>query len=320
MLSNKELLAKAALETTDFGGAGEARLTVEQAETFIRIASTPQAMLSDVRTVLNNANSWEENKISFGRILHSASEAGVGETGRLDASKQTKPGTGIVTMQTQLFRGEVLISDSIMEDNPEREGFSGTITSMIAERVGADVEELFINGNIGGGDAFFGTLDGWLTQILNGPNSHVHDASGDADFQATLKVLLSSLPSQFKSDKANMRFYCSDVVEEAYRDLLSTRGTPLGDLTLQGTAELKYQGISVKPVPLFPVDIGFSQVVLTNRQNLYAGWRRQITLEPFRDPRDGGTTFIVTTRIDAKVGHLDAAAIATDVPTGDLGS
>ena len=318
MLSNKELLAKAALETADFGGAGEARLTVEQAEAFVRIAQTPQAMLADVRTVLNNANSWEENKISFGRILHSAAE--VGETGRLATGKQTKPGTGIVTMQTQLFRGEVLISDSIMEDNTEREGFSGTVTSMIAERVGVDVEDLFINGNIGGGDAFYGTLDGWLTQILNGPDSHVHNASGDADFQATLKVLLSSLPSQFKNDKANMRFYCSDVVEEAYRDLLSTRGTPLGDLTLQGTDPLKYQGISIKPVPLFPVDIGFSQIVLTHRLNLYAGWRRQVTLEPYRDPRDGGTTFIVTTRIDAKVGHLDAAAIATDVPTGDLGS
>src|SRR3990167_5021122 len=107
MLTNKQLLEKAALETADFGGAGEASLTVEQAVEFVRIASTPQAMLSDVRTVTNKANSWEENKISFGRILHSATE--VGETGRLASGNVTKPGTGIVTMQTQLFRGEVQI-------------------------------------------------------------------------------------------------------------------------------------------------------------------------------------------------------------------
>lgn len=318
MLTNKQLLEKAALETADFGGAGEARLTVEQAEEFIRIAQTPQAMLSDVRTVMNNANSWEENKLSFGRILHAATE--VGETGRLTGANIVKPSTGIVIMSTKLFRGEVLISDSIMEDNVEREGFAGTITAMVAERCGRDVEDLFINGNVGGGDAFFGELDGWLSQVRNGPGSHVRDAAGDADFQATLKALLSSLPSEFKTDKLNMRFYCSDVIEEAYRDLLSTRGTPLGDLTLEGTNPLKYQGITIKPVPLFPIDVGFSPVLLTHRLNLYAGWRRQITLEPYRDPRDGGTCFIVTTRVDAKVGHLPAAALAENVPTGDLGS
>ncbi len=318
MLTNKQLLEKAALETADFGGAGEARLTIEQAAEFIRIAQKPQAMLSDVRTVTNKANSWEENKISFGRILHAASE--VGETGRLTSGQQTKPGTGIVVMETKLFRGEVLISDSIMEDNVEHEGFGGTISTMVAERCGVDVEDIFINGNIGGGHAFYGVLNGWLTQVRNGPDSHVRDASGDADFQATLKALLSSLPSQFKVDKTNMRYYVSDVIEEAYRDLLSTRGTPLGDLTLEGTNPLKYQGIPIKPVPLFPVDIGFSPVLLTHRQNLYAGWRRAITLEPYRDPRDGGTTFIVSCRIDARVGHLDATALAENVPTGDLGS
>ncbi|KKK82455.1 hypothetical protein LCGC14_2803210 [marine sediment metagenome] len=318
MLSNKELLEKAALETDDFGGAGEARLTVEQAEAFIQIAIKEQAMLKDVRTVLNNAATWEENRLSFGRILKPASAAGVGEQGRLTDANRTQPTTGIVIMSTRLFRGEVLISDSVMEDNTEREGFSGTITSMIAEQCGLDVEDLFINGDTTSSDDFLAEIDGWLKLVrdYNG-GSQIHDATADLTFQDTLKALLQNLPSQFKKDKANMRFYVLDTVEEAYRDVLSARGTPLGDLVLEGTKDLRYQGIAIHPVPLFPVDAtsGDSQVLLTHKRNLYAGWRRQIVLEPYRDPRDGGTSFIVSTRVDAEVGYEPAAVIATNVPT-----
>ncbi|KKN47443.1 hypothetical protein LCGC14_0662830 [marine sediment metagenome] len=323
MLTNKQLLEKAALETEDFGGSGEARLTVEQAEAFIKIATTPQAMLADVRTVLNNAATWEENRIAFGRILKPASASGVGEQGRLTGANRVAPTTGVVVMATRLFRGEVLVSDSVMEDNTEREGFAGTITSMIAEQCGVDIEDLMINGDTDNDDAFLAEIDGWLKIVTdyNG-GSQVHDASGDATFQATLKALLANLPSAFKKDKAGLRFYCSDIVEEAYRDVLSTRGTPLGDLTLEGTKALKYQGIDVKPVPLFPVDdtTGLSVVLLTHKNNLYAGWRRQIVLEPYRDPRDGGTSFIVSTRVDAEVGYEPAAVIATGVPALEIGS
>jgi hypothetical protein len=270
---------------------------------------------------MNNAASWEENKLTFGRILKNA--AVVGETGRLTGSNVVEPSTGIVLMETKLFRGEVLISDPVMEDNVEREGFSGTITAMIAEQCGVDVEDMMINGDTDSLDNDYNAFDGWIKQIEDyGSGSQIYDASADASFQATLKALLAKLPSKFKKDKPNMRFYCSDVVEEAYRDTLSSRGTPLGDQTLQGNAPLHYQGIPIKPVPLFPVDetTGLSVVVLTHRLNLYAGWRRKITLEPYRDPRDGGTTFVVSTRIDAEVGHEPAAVIATNVPALDIGS
>jgi hypothetical protein len=38
-----------------------------------------------------------------------------------------------------------------------------------------------------------------------------------------------------------------------------------------------------------------------------------MTLETFRDPREGATSFIVTARVDAKIAVPDATAIATSV-------
>ena len=87
-------------------------------------------------------------------------------------------------------------------------------------------------------------------------------------------------------------------------------------MTLEGTKQLTYQGIKIHSVAQMPINAGTpdtSFVLLTNRMNLYAGYRRQIKLETFRDPREGGTSFIPTARVDAQVAHVPASAIAHNV-------
>jgi hypothetical protein len=79
---------------------------------------------------------------------------------------------------------------------------------------------------------------------------------------------------------------------------------------------LKYQGITIKGVPTMGVTAGSpdtGSILLANRNNLYAGYRRQITMESWRDPREGATSFIVTARVDAKIAVPDATAVATNV-------
>ncbi len=116
-----------------------------------------------------------------------------------------------------------------------------------------------------------------------------------------------------------MRFYVPKRVEESYRDILAARGTPLGDMMLEGARELRYQTFRIKGVPLFPIitptppAVPHSFILLTHRQNLYAGFRRQIQLETYRDPREGGTSFIVTARVDAEIAHIPATALAFNV-------
>lgn len=320
-LSNQELLQKAILSLSDFGGATEAPLTIEQVAEFLRIAILPQRMLPDVRTVMSNSNKWQESKLDFGaRIMRVGTE---GE--RLDFSNRIKPATGIVEISTVLTRGEVPVTDETMEDQVERDGFGDTIMAMVAEGAGRDLEELMIKGDtddtfVGHGEAAGGylrLLDGWLKQAGTVTGFNLLNATSDGqDYQTIFRKLLTLLPDQFKRDMANLRYYVPQRLEEKYRDILAARGTPLGDLTLEGSRELKFQAITIRGVPNMPITAGTpdtSFILLSHRMNLYAGFRRQIKLETFRDPREGQTSFIITARVDAQVAHVPATAIANNV-------
>lgn len=323
MLSNAELLAKVAtgLQLADFGGTN-APLTVEQVQQFLRLAMTPQVMLPEVRTVMSNSNKWEESKLDFGtRIMKPGNE---GE--RLDTGDRVKPTTGFVTISTVLIRAEVPVTDEVMEDQVERAGFADTLITMIAEGCGRDIEELMIKGDTDDSfvhhdelpGSYLRLCDGWLKRagtIASG--GHVFDAVGlGQDYQEFFKQLLVVIPARFKGDTANLRYWVPVPLVEKYRDMLAARGTPLGDLTLQGTSELRYQGILIKGVPNFPVLAGSpdtSFILLGHRLNFYAGYRRMIKMETFRDPREGMTSFCVTARVDAQLAVPEATAIAKNV-------
>jgi hypothetical protein len=310
-ISNKELLEKANMTSSDFGGAGEAPLGVEQVAEFLRLMQAEQAMLPDVRTVTSRASKWQESILDFSsRIM----KPGVQAT-RLADGDRTKPATGIVELSTVLLRGEVPVADEVMEDAAAKD-FESSLAALIADRAGFDVEELFINGDTGSGDPYLAQLDGWLVQAAD--NGNVVAASAFAqDYQSIFQAAIIAMPNRFKRNlTVDGRFYVPVILEEKYRDALSARGTALGDLRLEGKTEMRYQGVAIKSVPNFAITAGSpdtSSVLLTNRQNLYAGYQRAITLETWRDPREGARSWVVTTRVDAAVAVPEATVIATSV-------
>lgn len=312
-ISNEELLRKATLTTDDFGGAGEAPLSVEQVKEFIKLLSAKQAFLPDVRRVTANAAKWEESIVDFGgRITRGGTQAT-----RLDAADRAKPSTGNVEISTVLLRAEVPVSDEALEDNVAQSGFANDLETLIADQFGFDVEELLVNGDTGSRDDFLALLDGWLVQAQDvGAGGNVLDASSEGrDYQAIFKQLLQSIPNRHKRNlQTDGRFYVPITLEEEYRDILSSRGTPLGDLSLENNRDLKYQGIQIKGAASIAIDDDDkSNVLLANRNNLYAGFRRSMTLETFRDPREGATSFVVTARVDGKIAVPEATAVATNV-------
>mgnify|MGYP003403388878 CR=1 FL=1 len=313
-LTNQELLEKATLLTTDFPGTGGAApLSIQAADKFIELMQAGNVMLSDVRTVTSNAAKWQEATLDFSSRV---AKPGV-EATRLGTGDRTKPANSMIEISTVLLRGEIPVSDEVMEDNIARDGLAGSLERLIADRFGYDIEELLIQGDTGSGDAYLAQLDGWVKQA-QGVGGHVYSATSDGqDYQTIFKKLLQSIPNRFKKGLTTEgRFYVPIVLVEQYRDILSSRGTPLGDLTLQGTGELRYQGILIQGVPQFPVSAATpdtGQILLAHRQNLIAGFRRNITFESFRDPREGATSFCVTARVDAKISQVGATAIATGV-------
>ena len=330
-ITNQELLQKATLTSGAFGGtaAGQAPLTIEQADTFIELMAAEQVMLNDVHVVKSPSAKWQESIIDFSsRVARAGTEAT-----RLASSDQVSPVTGVLEISTVLLRAEVPISDEVMEDNVAGQGFAQTVERTLASRFGFDVEDLMISGNSASTDPYYSLLDGWLSRMLNlnstnHPNDtvHVYNAANDGqDYQVLFKKLLNNLPDRHKRNiEVDGRYYAPKRLVERYRDILAARGTPLGDLTLAGTNELRYQGILIVGVPAMPIANAATSlpgqgsgtnsfIVLANRNNLYAGFRRAITMETWRDPREGATSFIVTARVDAKVAVPDATSIASNV-------
>ena len=312
-IPNQELLRKATLTTADFGGPGEAPLTVEAADSFIELMTIGQHMLSDVQVVKHNAAKWQQSTIQFAsRIL----KPGVQGTRLLDADR-SKPTTGIIEMSTVLIRGEVPIVDEVFEDNIQGDAFAATLERMIADRAGFDLEELALAGDTASGDPYLALLDGWLKQMRTGGTAHVVNAASlGTDYQTIFRQLMLSLPEQAMRNVDDLRYYVPRRLEQMYRDQLSARGTPMGDIMLSGNNEVTYQGITIKPVPTIPITAGTpdtAQIFLTNKNNLYAGFRRQLNIESFRDPREGATSFVISCRFDAKVANVDFTATATNV-------
>lgn len=308
MLTNDELLEKATTTTGDFGGEGAAALSIEQATDFISLLAANQVLLPEVRTVMSNASKWQEALLDFGgRVTRPGTEGA-----RLKDQERAKPLTRMIEISTVLLRAEVPVSDEVMEDNIANRKFGTELEALIADQVGFDIEELLLNGDEDSGDEYLAQLDGWRKQLVEG--GQVTDASGFASYQHIFKNLVTSIPNRFKRNKSDFRLYVPVILEELYRDRLAARNTDLGDVSLTQARAITYQGVPIVGVPALEIDGSEeSSVILAHRNNLIAGFRRSITIESFRDPREGATSFICTARVDAKVGVPEAAAIATNV-------
>ncbi len=319
MLSTEALLRKAVLDTTDFGGAGEAPLSLEQVKQFIELMSAEQVMLSEARRVTSSSAKWQESIVDFAsRIARKGSEAT-----RLADADRVEPSTGIVEISTVLLRGEVPVSDEVFEDNVAQAGFAASLERTIASRFGFDIEDLMVNGDTASADTYLNALEGWLEQARTGTTgagqtANTFDASSFAqDYQEIFKQLLIKIPKRhLRAIQGGLgRFYVPVTLDQKYRDLLASRGTALGDFNLTEKGDLKYQGIKIVPAPSFDNGIisgtpDTARVLLTNPNNLYAGFHRAMRFETWRDPREGATSFVITARVDAKVAVVNATAHA----------
>jgi HK97 family phage major capsid protein len=320
--STEALLAKAVLNVTgpggdvgtqDFGGGGQAPLSVEQVTAFIEVMAAEQVMLGEVRTVTSSSAKWQESIISFAdRITRPGIEAT-----RLAAGDRKKPVTGLVEISTVLVRAEIPVSDETFEDNVAGQNLTSVIERLITDRFGFDLEDLFVNGDTSNvSDDYLAQTDGWLVESATG--NVVDCTSFGQDYQEIFRVLLTTLPKKFLRNRAKLRYFVPITLEQKYRDILASRGTPLGDAILQGNIPLTYQGIPITSAASFDAGIvpggpDTASVLLTSADNLYAGYHRAMKFETWRDPREGATSFIVTARVDPKVALPDATVCGQNV-------
>lgn len=323
-------LEKATWTTPDITApAGGGLLSPQQAREFLRVLIDESVLLKESNNQTSLSPKFEVPRISFGnRILRNGTEAT-----RLTDANRTKPVTGLVTLSTNLFKGEVPVSDEMFEDNIERDALADTIMVMIAEAVGRDIEEYVIKSDtartaVDGAD--FGPIsqfDGVIKQLqTNLPASQVVDAASFASYDQLFRNMVTKLPARYRRDMTALRLYVPVKHTDGYQAELAGRGTPLGDTNVIENLRLKlaFRGVPVVNVPLMT---GVSTVagtainydnfaILTHPLNLYIGWHRRIRVERWRDPREGATSFLPSLRVDAKYADPDFAVLAKNVSLG----
>jgi len=230
VLKPRRWLAKATFTSPDLsGGTNGGLLSPDQFKEFIRVATDEAVILKEARQEFSNATKFEVPRLSFHgvRILTNGVEAT-----RLADADRKKPVTGMVTLSTNLFRGEVPVSDEIFEDSVEQAGIGDTIMEGLGRAVGRDIEDFAIKSDTariaGDNEGWLDSFDGLIktAQTELGATQEI-TMTGISDPETVMRKMLEGMPYRYRGDPSQMRLFVPVKLSDAWTDQLSARGTPL---------------------------------------------------------------------------------------------
>lgn len=307
----RRALRKAIYDTTNLsGGTDGGLLTPDQVRVFLKIATDAQAILSECDTQFPKGPVWEENSITFhGTRVMKAGATNAPEGDRVPTGARVKPTTGKNQITTQLFKGEVPITEEALEDNIEQFGHLDNVMALVAEAAGRDFEEVGLKSKstaTAHTDELFAQYDGWLQKMdAETPVGQVYTATGVTDPETVFDNLIDKMPNRFRRSLSSLRIYCAPKVVNAYTRALISRGTNLGDqVMIAGVERPKYRNIPIVEVPLLGVaaeagigNIDYSKYAFcTDPKNLIAVWQRKMRVIKYEDVLSSVFSILVSGR------------------------
>lgn len=278
------------------GDLGNAVLQPEKFNAFVLSAQNASVILNDARRFDMQSDKRDIDRVGYAsRLLKD--EANLAEV---------KPTFATNRLDVVKVRGLTGLTDDTLEENIARGNLEDTLVQLMGARSGLDMEELFVKGDTASGDTFLALTDGW-NKLAGVQLTGVANADFTAnDVESMLEAMLVGLPQQYRRNRANLRFYVAFNVENAYRNVLRSRGTGLGDQAQTGITPVAYKGIPLVEVPNMPTNTG----TLTARDNIVYGVFRDIKMEMDRLPATETTNFYVSAKVDAHYEDEDGAVHA----------
>lgn len=257
--SNEELVQKAVITADALASQG--KLNPVQADKFLDYVIDETVMRDNVRIIKFKGESLIVDKIGLGqRAAVPAQEA-------VDPSVRRGVNTSKITLLPKEIMTPWEIGDTFREINVELEKIDDHIAQMMARQTANDVEESSINGDLlgpailqseylDGGDntkyvkdGLHALYDGWYRL---GDSGHVKSMDGANIGSSTFFQMIRELPTKWRRNLGDLRWFLSSDLLNIYMEKLSTRGTALGDKVIeQGSDGQLIAGVKPVAVPLF---------------------------------------------------------------------
>ena len=312
-MSNEEILQKAAITTNDIAAAG--RLNDAQADAFIDFVIDVTGLKGKTRVVRFRNDKLDIDKIGVGRRV------AVAKKEAKDPGVRRKANFSKITLQPEEIMVPWELSDEFVMENLEGERVEDTIMRLMATQMSNDLEELYIQGDklgaivpeadlIDGGsptdvivDTYLKLQDGWLK--LAG-QSHIIDHDGQNISNQVFSDMIVEMPSKFKRNKRNLKFFISDTTEQLFRNNLAARATGLGDQAATSQLNLMPFGIELVPLALLPqtplitehVTLVDTDIIPLANKNLVVGGETVVLRDIDDNPLSPRTPFVEATDYD----------------------
>lgn len=311
--------------------SGKALLNPEQLGKFLREAQINNTILNQADFQLMKSFKKQLTRVGInGRVLQSGYKAD-GKTTNPDLTPADVD-FDYNELDAKKLKAMCSIEDEEKEDNIEKEQFENTLLSMMGERVGEDLEfwALFAD-KTATSNKLLSTTDGWIKKAgVQIKSKGADSAKGVFDLKNTIEAMFDSMiknmPIRFRQKRPLLKFFVPFEVEDAYRNLLKSRGTGLGDETQTGFNGLAYKGIPIEYCPTLDAEDGRSldntaTSILTNPKNMAWGIWKNLSIEPDRIPKEERTDYYYRIRGDvdyyfrnatvtAKISAAEAESIA----------
>ena len=311
MNSNKTLVEKANLEVSDLISDG-GYLPTDVAREFVVDMIKESVMMRQIKveTLKSHTKTYPKIGIS-GKVLKP------GTSGQaLAAADRVKPATDDVTLNTHLMKAEIRLNDEVLEDNVEGGTLKTTIMNMFKEHMALDMDDVIVNGDDSGTT---GTVLDLMDGMLVSATSHVVNGGTVTINDGMFRDAVKEMPSQYNREKRKQKFFSSEDAETDWRDVLSQRGTALGDKYVNSDTPTTPQARPFMPVPIFPDNLGVgtntTNMLLLNPKNAIWGIWRKIKIESDRDITSGEWIAVASVRAGFQYLEEDAVVKVTNILT-----
>lgn len=290
---NRTLLRKAEIAVADFTVGG--LLQPAQTDKFIRLAIKQPVLLQRVTVTPMRAMKEERDKMRFANRVLRAGQEGTA----LPQAAWAKPNLGMVTLDAQLFKAEMRVTDEALEDQIERGVFRDTLVEELSKAIGRDMEYVCLRGDTGSADPVLAKLNGILRQIT----SFTTDCISGKLQKTILRDMYRTMPDEFAENPA-LEYFTNRQARLDYKDSLADRATPLGDTMVQTMGRVTWSDFPINSVPEFPVDgSSNTQIVLGDPRAIYLGFYRQVKIKIAEDISAGVIIVVASVRFDVKVAE-----------------